>query len=168
MLLTIWEIIKNFKLLWIFIGIILLINIIFEIFLPNLILKFKNKFKLGATGVKCYEPSKPQPTQEARKLGEFLMQYGHVVEFEKWDCYKHIDIAIEEPKIYIEVDGKHHNLDKNQALRDLMRTYYSFKDDGYITLRIPNVLTRDDETIKITAEFINKFLEESNKQFNNN
>jgi len=99
-------------------------------------------------------------TPEAKELGELLKSYGWKVELEKWDGHKHIDIAIVEAKVNIEVDGKQHNLDPNQALKDLMRTFYSFKK-GFITLRIPNCLVRDFATIKKTAKFIDKFLRES-------
>ena len=50
--------------------------------------------------------------------------------------------------MHIEVDGGQHNFDGRQALSDLKRTYYSFKQ-GYFTLRIPNSLIRyhlDDTT----------------------
>lgn len=103
------------------------------------------------------------PTPEASVLGKLLQGYGWNVELEKWDGHKHIDIAIVEAKVNIEVDGKQHNLDKEQALRDLQRTYFSFKK-GYVTLRIPNCLVQDAATIERTAKFIDKFLKESDEQ----
>lgn len=106
-------------------------------------------------------------TPEAKKIGKLLREYGWKVELEKWDGHKSIDIAITKVKVNIEVDGKQHNLDPKQALRDLERTYYSFKK-GYVTLRIPNVLVRDDRTIEITTRFINKFLKESEEQLDEN
>ncbi len=102
-------------------------------------------------------------TPEADKLGRLLESCGWKVELEKWDGYKHIDIAITEVKVNIEVDGSQHNLSKRQALADIQRTYHSFKR-GYITLRIPNILVRDAETIEETAKFIDKFLKESDRQ----
>jgi very-short-patch-repair endonuclease len=99
---------------------------------------------------------KPQPTDEARRLGELLSNMGHNVEFEKFDGYKHIDIAIVKSKVNIEVDGRHHQ-GKNQALRDLKRTFYSWNKD-FVTLRIPNSLTENDGTIQETAGYIDKFL----------
>lgn len=104
--------------------------------------------------------NKPNPTPEASKLARLLRDMGWYVEPEKWDGYKHIDIAIKEAKANIEVDGKHHNESVQQALADLKRTFYSFKK-GWVTLRIPNCLVRDDKTIEETAEFIDKFLSES-------
>jgi len=102
-------------------------------------------------------------TPEARKLAKALRLKGYHVQTEKNDGFKRIDIAIVEAKVNIEVDGAHHNYDKVQALRDLKRTYYSFKKD-YVTLRIPNSLTRDDSTINETADFISGFLKESMEQ----
>jgi len=52
--------------------------------------------------------------------------------FRERDGYKHIDIAIPEAKINIEIDGVHHNYNAQQALSDLKRTYYSFKKIFYI------------------------------------
>ena len=78
-----------------------------------------------------------QPTPEARKLGILLKKAGWRIEFEKFDGYKSIDIAIVEARVNIEVDGSQHNLDEKQALADLKRTFYSFKK-GFVTLRIPN------------------------------
>ncbi len=98
---------------------------------------------------------KHQPTQEARKLGNLLIDMGHKVEFEKYDGYKHIDIAIVNKKVNIEVDGSQHH-SKQQALRDLKRTFYSWNKD-YVTLRIPNSLTQDN-TIEETAKYIDMFL----------
>jgi|GEM_PF-583527 len=95
------------------------------------------------------------PTPEALRLGNLLKSMGHKVEFEKYDGYKHIDIAIVEKKVNIEVDGNQHH-EKQQALRDLKRTFYSW-DKSFVTLRIPNSLTKED-TIKETAEYIDKFL----------
>lgn len=99
---------------------------------------------------------KPEPTPEALRLGNLLKNMGYKVEFEKYDGYKHIDIAIVNKKVNIEVDGGQHHGTK-QALRDLKRTYYSW-NKNFVTLRIPNCLTRDDATLKETAEYIDKFL----------
>jgi very-short-patch-repair endonuclease len=117
---------------------------------------FRKRNRLGI-GKESYS------TPEARELGRLLKNYGWKVELEKWDGHKHIDIAITEAKVNIEVDGKQHNLSPKQALADLERTYYSFKK-GYVTLRIPNVLVRDAATIEDTARFIDKFLRESDWQ----
>lgn len=105
----------------------------------------------------------PNPTPEARKICAWLVKFGWKAELEKWDGFKHIDIAVVDAKVNIEIDGKQHNFDKEQALRDLKRTYHSFKK-GYVTLRIPNSLVRDDPTIEETARYIHAFLKRSLEQ----
>lgn len=110
-----------------------------------------------------FENNLYKSTPEARELGGLLGSYGWKVELEKFDGHKHIDIAITEAKVNIEVDGKQHNLSPKQALADLERTFYSFKK-GYVTLRIPNSLVRDYKTITMTAKFINNFLRTSEDQ----
>lgn len=101
-----------------------------------------------------------QPTLEARKLGKKLEQLGNWnVIFEYYDGHKSVDLRLPGPKVDIEVDGLQHSITKQQALSDIKRTYYSYKNDGFITLHIPNILVRDDETIDEAAIFINDFLE---------
>lgn len=101
-----------------------------------------------------------QTTFETIRLYFALKERGVPAEMEKFDGYKHIDIAIPEAKINIEVDGKHHNYQKRQVLTDLKRTYYSFVK-GYLTLRIPNVLVYDEFTLNETADFIVGILNEN-------
>ena len=86
-------------------------------------------------------------------------------QLEKYDGFKHIDIAVPEAKINIEVDGIHHNFNSTQALRDLKRTYHSFLK-GYYTLRIPNSLVRNDSFLDETANFIVKILNENYDNIN--
>lgn len=97
-------------------------------------------------------------TDEAMAIGAFLKLKGWDVKFEHSDGYKHVDIAILEANVYIEVDGPLHALKKEQALKDLKRTYYSFKNDNIVTLRIPNCLVQNPTITRQTAEFINGFL----------
>lgn len=104
---------------------------------------------------------KPEPTPEALRLGNLLKNMGYKVEFEKYDGFKHIDIAIVDKKVNIEVDGMQHQGTK-QALRDLKRTYYSW-NKNFVTLRIPNSLTKAD-TIEETAKYIDKFLKKDKGQ----
>lgn len=91
-------------------------------------------------------------TNEAIDLYLYLRECGVPAELEKHDGHKSVDICIEEAKVHIEIDGGHHNYDPKQALRDLKRTYYSFKK-GYFTLRIPNSLIRS-ENIDETVDYI--------------
>ena len=103
---------------------------------------------------------KKKSTTEAQKLYEILIKNGFNARLELWDGFKHIDIALPDYKVNIEVDGKHHQ-SKKQALADLKRTYHSFTK-GYVTLRIPNKLVQED--VFETAKYIMKFLEESESQ----
>ena len=86
---------------------------------------------------------------------------GINAELEKYDGHKTIDIAIPSLKVNIEIDGMQHNYSYKQALADLKRTYYSFKR-GYVTLRIPNSLIR--ENLHETAVYIAGFLKASEER----
>jgi very-short-patch-repair endonuclease len=100
-------------------------------------------------------------TPETQKLCFALQGQGVKALIEFWDGYKHIDIAIPEAKLNIEVDGVQHNISPRQALADLKRTYYSFKK-GYFTLRIPNSLIGEHfkECVDLVMEIVkeNKIL----------
>lgn len=102
-------------------------------------------------------------TQETIRLYFALKERGIPAQLEKYDGYKHIDIAIPEAKMNIEVDGRHHNHDAKQALSDLKRTYYSFLK-GFYTLRIPNSLVYNDSILEETADYIVELLNESVKK----
>lgn len=54
-------------------------------------------------------------TGETIRLYFALKQRGVPACLEKYDGYKHIDIAIPDAKINIEVDGGHHNYNHQQA-----------------------------------------------------
>jgi very-short-patch-repair endonuclease len=97
-------------------------------------------------------------TQQTIDLYLALKAHDISVEIEKYDGYKHIDIAIPRAKINIEIDGFHHHLNPYQALQDLKRTYYSFKK-GFFTIRIPNSLI--ENRLDDAVEYILKFLDES-------
>lgn len=99
------------------------------------------------------ETIKPKSTPEAERLYVALKKKGIPVTLEKWDGYKHIDLAISKAKLNIEVDGAHHNFKSEQALSDLKRTAHSL-NKGYETIRIPNSLIKDDIRFKETVEYI--------------
>ena len=105
---------------------------------------------------------KPQSTPEAQLLFKALKSRGVPAKLELFDGFKHIDIAIPEAMVNIEVDGVHHNFNKRQALADLKRTFHSFKK-GYVTLRIPNSLVTRENLVE-TADYIVEFLNESLEQ----
>jgi very-short-patch-repair endonuclease len=109
--------------------------------------------------------SKHRPTPVTIKLGNLLKDRSWGIEFEKPDGFKWIDIAVVEAKVNIEVDGPQHNTDPDQALTDLHRTYHSFKE-GYFTLRVPNCLMENEETIQKTANRIHDILTEVSNKFN--
>jgi very-short-patch-repair endonuclease len=69
-------------------------------------------------------------------------------ELEYSDGYKRVDIAILDPKIYIEVNGKQHINDAIRLISDIKRTYYSFKD-GFLTLHIYNDAINEESLNKI-------------------
>ena len=105
-------------------------------------------------------------TYETIRLYFALKKRGVPAQMEKFDGYKHIDIAIPEAKVNIEVDGRHHHFDNRQALADLKRTYHSFAK-GYFTLRIPNTLVYNDNILEETADYIvGLLIENLKKQYN--
>ncbi|WP_343522035.1 DUF559 domain-containing protein [Pedobacter sp.] len=95
-------------------------------------------------------------TVPAMSLYFALKERGVPAQLEKFDGYKHTDIAIPQAKVNIEVDGGHHNYSNKQALSDLKRTYHSFLK-GYLTLRIPNSLVQYhlEETADHITEMLN-------------
>jgi very-short-patch-repair endonuclease len=107
---------------------------------------------------------KPEATTQAKKLYNELITLNIKCELEKSDGYKHIDIAITNAFLNIEIDGSHHNLDKEQANKDLYRYYYSYIK-GYNTLRIPNSLLNENIDIKNTAKMIKKMIQEKPKLY---
>lgn len=101
------------------------------------------------------EKIRNKPTKEAVKLATELTKLGYYAELEKYDGYKHIDIAIVKAKTNIEIDGSYHNYKANAALQDLKRTFYSL-EKGYITLRIPNSLVK--YRLTETVNYLDKIL----------
>lgn len=107
-------------------------------------------------------------TQQTIALYFDLKGRGLEPQIEKYDGYKHIDIAIPQARINIEIDGAHHNTNSNQALSDLKRTFYSLMK-GYTTIRIPNSLINNKparyETANILADLIYKLLNDRNRGY---
>jgi len=101
------------------------------------------------------ETTSNEPTPEAKKLCYALKKRGIRAELEKWDGFKHIDIAITSAKLNIEVDGRQHHSHK-QSLADLKRTYHS-SAKGYETIRIPNVLVKKnvEKAADLIADLVN-------------
>ncbi len=107
------------------------------------------------------KPGLEKATEASRKLFIALLERNVPAHIEKFDGFKHIDIAIPKARVNIEVDGQHHNYNPRQALSDLQRTLYSFQK-GYLTLRIPNSLIYDN--LHQNADYIVDFLNESPTQ----
>jgi len=82
-------------------------------------------------------------TPEALALKNALEYRGVIVEVEKWDGHKHIDLVIHRARMNIEVDGRQHYMDPFQILRDLSRNFHSTRK-GYDTIHIPNMFIRED------------------------
>lgn len=101
--------------------------------------------------------SETKVTRQALALYEALEDRNINCELEKWDGYKHVDIAIESARLYIEVDGSQHYTNKKQMFSDWQRSHYS-KMDGYHTIHIPNRMIDNDvdDVADAIADIINK------------
>ena len=84
-----------------------------------------------------------RPTPEAKALSRALQEYGLRVLVEVGDGYKHVDLALPDARINIEVDGTQHLANPDQILRDLARSHYSDLL-GYDTLHVPNQAIREN------------------------
>ena len=84
-----------------------------------------------------------QGTKQHRNLFFELLKRGINCDFEAWDGHKHVDLAIHEAKLYIEIDGSHHSTKPDQLFSDIMRDKYSSKQ-GYITKRFSNKMINDN------------------------
>ena len=76
-------------------------------------------------------------TPESLKLSRALTNLEVEHTLEAYDGHKHVDIAIESAKLYIELDGSQHGFSSKQMLADDERDKHSLKA-GYATKRIPN------------------------------
>jgi very-short-patch-repair endonuclease len=92
---------------------------------------------------------KHQGTKHHKDLFLALKKRGIPCEFEAYDGNKHIDIAIHDIKLYIEVDGKQPSIDSKQFIADLKRGTFS-DEEGYQTRRFTNKMI--DEHLEEIAE----------------
>jgi very-short-patch-repair endonuclease len=76
-------------------------------------------------------------TPQAIKLSNALKDLDVKHKLEYSDGYKHVDIAIESAKLYLELDGTKHGFSPKQMSIDDERDRYSHRG-GYDTKRIPN------------------------------
>ena len=88
-------------------------------------------------------------TPQALKLSKALKSFDVQHKLEYSDGHKHVDIAIESAKLYLELDGSQHAFNTKQMLSDDSRDIHSHKA-GYDTKRIPNAWV-DQNTDKLAA-----------------
>lgn len=103
-------------------------------------------------------------TSETTKLYLSLKKRHVPAELEKFDGFKIVDIAIDDAKVNIEVLGPHHLSKCKQALSDLRQTFYWFQN-GYLTLRIPNVLIK--KNLEKTAKCVTELIMHNKNNINN-
>jgi len=84
-----------------------------------------------------YQKNIHKPTRQENDLYKALIDKGVKAEQGYWDGHKHVDIAILDAHIYIEVDGNQHFTDPIQIERDFKRYHYSDGDD-FNTFYVPN------------------------------
>jgi hypothetical protein len=97
----------------------------------------------------------------AQKLYFALKKKNLPVILEYHDGDKTIDIVLE-GQLYIEVDGKHHYEDPDQAFTDLRRTYHALKE-SIPTIRIPSALIFNDYFFNKTVDSILEICQEFKK-----
>jgi hypothetical protein len=97
----------------------------------------------------------------ALKLYESLRKRGVFCELESYNSSKHIDIAIRDARLYIGIDGEHHNLDPEQMYIDLLKDEESFKE-GYATKRFS--LKEIDEHMDGIAETLTEVIKQRIKK----
>lgn len=95
-------------------------------------------------------------TPQTRELYEALVTKGVFARLEYTDGHKHVDIAILNARMFIEVDGLHHFIDSHQIIRDFKRDHFSDGDD-FATLRIPNIVLEHhlQEVVDAIVEVVN-------------
>jgi hypothetical protein len=105
--------------------------------------------------------SRSTATPEAKALYFALKEKNLPVELEYFDGIKTVDIAVP-GKLYIEVDGRHHAEDPEQAFTDLRRTFHSLRDH-IPTIRIPNTLTFDSYLFQKAVDTLSDLYREVKK-----
>jgi len=95
-------------------------------------------------------------TPQVTNLYNALVNRKIKCEVEFNDGYKHIDITIPNAKLDIEIDGNQHYTNADVMINDIKRGVWSFTQDRYYTLHIPNFvidqyLDQVADTIKSVA-----------------
>jgi very-short-patch-repair endonuclease len=76
-------------------------------------------------------------------------------ELQHWDGHKHVDLAIIDPRIYIEVDEIQHFTDPHQIISDFERSHYS-DVEGYHTFFVTDQILEDNEKLNQVADALAK------------
>jgi hypothetical protein len=97
----------------------------------------------------------------ALKLYEALRKRGVFCELESYNSAKHIDIAVNDARLYIGIDGEHHNLDAEQLYIDLVKDEESFKE-GFATKRY--TLKELDEHMEGIADSLTEVIKQRVKK----
>jgi very-short-patch-repair endonuclease len=95
-------------------------------------------------------------------LYEALRKRGVFCELEAYNSTKHVDIAVRDARLYIGIDGEHHNLDPEQLVIDLMKDEESYKE-GFATKRYS--LKDFDESVDGIADALIEVIKQRSKKF---
>ena len=98
----------------------------------------------------------------ALKLYEALRKRGVFCELEAYNSTKHVDIAVRDARLYIGIDGEHHNLDPEQLVIDLMKDEESYKE-GFATKRYS--LKDFEESVESIADALTEVIKQRSKKF---
>lgn len=101
------------------------------------------QYSITRTGTALCSRHQRVVTPQAVKLSKALKSLHIENTLEYSDGFKHVDLAILNAKIYIELDGSQHAFDPQQVCIDDDRDQYSIKD-GFITKRYPNAYIDSD------------------------
>ncbi len=66
--------------------------------------------------------------------------------------YKTVDIFIKSALLCIEVDGIQHITNKNSVWSDLWRTFFNLRDNGFLTVHVPNSIFNNAETFNFVVD----------------
>ena len=123
------------------------------------------KYSMDKFGKALCREHQQTVTTQALKLSEALNDKGvnHTLEYD--DGFKHVDIAIEWAKLYLEIEGAQHLYTPKQMLTDYKRDRYSLKD-GFYTIRIPNTIIEKD--VRSVAECVSDLASLRHREIANN
>ena len=114
----------------------------------------------------CFQHQNEQKaTSQAKKLFNALQYRKLDCKLEATDGHKSVDIAIDNAKMYIEIDGSHHSTNPMQLKADLERDYYSY-NNGYVTKRLTNYQINNN--LEEIADALSEVAKQRIKQFENN